>query len=311
MFKRKSKYQNRWSKPEKTAPSSLDRNWSKLRLALVAVVFGAIWGLLWFRAWEIQIVRGGELAEKVSRQQKGSELITGFRGSIYDRDGQILARSVEVRSVYVRPYEVEDMQGASAKLAEILKMKPANVAAALNSDKPFVWLKRKVDDRTAIMIQKANLKGVDLATEFERVYPFKQLAGQLLGFVNIDDVGIEGLEKVFDRELSAQSTKVEVVRDAAGRKLYGELVMGILVNHDGRVLEARVERGSGKRLLDRQAEAIVASAAPFGEFTKAMRKDTDQFDVTALFKFTRRGLETTLQSDELIDSGARLLDGAQ
>ncbi|MBQ9577901.1 MAG: TonB family protein [Ottowia sp.] len=99
--------------------------------------------------------------------------------------------------------------------------------------------------------------------------------------------------------------------EAAGRKLYGELVMGILVNHDGRVLEAHVERSSGNRKLDRQAEAIVASAAPFGEFTPAMRKDTDQFDVTALFKFTRRGLETTLQSDELIDSGARLLDGTR
>ena len=99
--------------------------------------------------------------------------------------------------------------------------------------------------------------------------------------------------------------------EAAGRKLYGELVMGILVNHDGRVLEAHVEKSSGIRLLDRQAEAIVASAAPFGEFTPAMKKDTDQFDVTVLFKFTRRGLETTLQSDELIDNSERLLDGAQ
>ena len=100
--------------------------------------------------------------------------------------------------------------------------------------------------------------------------------------------------------------------EAAGRKLYGELVMGILVNHDGRVLEAHVERSSKNRMLDRQAEAIVASAAPFGPFTPAMRKDTDQFDVTALFKFTRRGtLETTLQSDELIDTSARLLEGAQ
>ena len=99
---------------------------------------------------------------------------------------------------------------------------------------------------------------------------------------------------------------------AAGRKLYGELVMGILVNNDGRVLDARVERRSGNRMLDNLAESIVASAAPFGEFTPAMKKDTDQFDVTALFKFTRRGtLETTLQSDELIDGGARLLDGEQ
>ncbi len=221
MFKRKTKYHNRWAKPEKnTAQPSLDRDWSKLRLAAVAAVFGMIWGLLWFRAWDIQIVQGPELSEKVSYQQKGSELITGFRGSIYDRNGQVLARSVEVRSVYVRPYEIQDAQEASKILSEILHMDRKKVASALNSNKTFVWLKRKVDDRTAARIQEAKLKGVDLATEFERVYPFKQLAGQLLGFVNIDDVGIEGLEKSFDHELSAQSTKVEVLRDAAGRKLY-------------------------------------------------------------------------------------------
>lgn len=80
-----------------------------------------------------------------------------------------------------------------------------------------------------------------------------------------------------------------------GDKLYGELVMGILVNHDGRVLEAHVEKSSGIRLLDRQAEAIVASAAPFGEFTPAMKKDTDQFDVSVLFQFADDGtLKTTL-----------------
>lgn len=86
----------------------------------------------------------------------------------------------------------------------------------------------------------------------------------------------------------------------AGRKLYGELLMSLLVNHDGRVLDARVVRSSGNRNLDRLAEIIATRAAPFGNFTAAMRQDTDQFDVTARFKFTReQTLETTLQSDQL------------
>ena len=220
MFNKKSKYQNRWNRQEKTASPSLDRDWGRVRLAAVAVIFGAVWGLLWFRAWDIQIVQGPMLAEKVSRQQHGTELITGFRGSILDRNGQVLARSVEVRSVYVRPYEVQDIAGATHTLAEILNIEPAKVSAALSSNKSFVWLQRKVDDKTAARVRDANIKGVDLATEFERVYPFKQLAGQLLGFVNIDDVGIEGLEKAFDNELSAQSSRIVVQRDATGRKLY-------------------------------------------------------------------------------------------
>ena len=86
----------------------------------------------------------------------------------------------------------------------------------------------------------------------------------------------------------------------AGRKLYGELLMSLLINHDGRILDARVTRSSGNRNLDRLAEIIASRAAPFGNFTVAMRKDTDQFDVTARFKFTHeQTLETTLQSDQL------------
>ena len=86
----------------------------------------------------------------------------------------------------------------------------------------------------------------------------------------------------------------------AGRKLYGELLMSLLINHDGRILDARVTRSSGNRNLDRLAEIIASRAAPFGNFTAAMRKDTDQFDVTARFRFTHeQTLETTLQSDQL------------
>lgn len=83
----------------------------------------------------------------------------------------------------------------------------------------------------------------------------------------------------------------------AGHKLYGELLMALLINHDGRILDARVVQGSGNRILDRLAEAIAQAAAPFGLFTAAMRRDTDQFDVTARFRFTHeQTLETMLQA---------------
>jgi protein TonB len=85
-----------------------------------------------------------------------------------------------------------------------------------------------------------------------------------------------------------------------GRKLYGELLMSLLVNHDGRVLDTHIVQSSGDQKLDRFAQAIAQSAGPFGEFTPAMRHDTDQFDVTARFRFTHeQTLETTLQTDTL------------
>jgi len=91
----------------------------------------------------------------------------------------------------------------------------------------------------------------------------------------------------------------------AGRKLYGELLMGLLINHDGRVIDVQILQSSHDKMLDRLAEAIAQSAGPFGPFTPAMRQDTDQFDVTARFRFTHeQTLETTLQTDVLIPSPA-------
>jgi len=82
-----------------------------------------------------------------------------------------------------------------------------------------------------------------------------------------------------------------------GRKLYGELTMSVTIDAEGRVIETEIVRGSGSKLLDRRAVAIVNAAAPYGRFTAAMRKNADQLVITSRFRFTRdEGLETTLSS---------------
>lgn len=82
-----------------------------------------------------------------------------------------------------------------------------------------------------------------------------------------------------------------------GRKLYGELVMNVTVNFDGSVVETDVVRPSQSKTLDRQAVAIVMAAAPFGHFTKEMRRQADQLVITSRFRFTRdEGLATTLSA---------------
>ncbi|WP_088285462.1 energy transducer TonB [Ideonella sp. A 288] len=82
-----------------------------------------------------------------------------------------------------------------------------------------------------------------------------------------------------------------------GRKLYGELTMNITVDTRGRVVETEIVRGSGTRLLDQRAMAIVRAASPFGQFTVPMRQHADQIVVTSRFRFTREdGLETSLSA---------------
>jgi len=80
---------------------------------------------------------------------------------------------------------------------------------------------------------------------------------------------------------------------AGGKKLYGELMMILTVNFDGRLVSAEVAESSGNRLLDRRAEAIARNAAPFGRFTRDMRNQADQIVVVSRFKFTR---EETLET---------------
>ena len=79
-----------------------------------------------------------------------------------------------------------------------------------------------------------------------------------------------------------------------GKKLYGELVMILTVNHDGRVLSTEIVQGSGNRMLDTRAEAIARAAAPYGHFGPAMRTKADQIAVVSRFRFTR---EQTLETD--------------
>jgi len=79
-----------------------------------------------------------------------------------------------------------------------------------------------------------------------------------------------------------------------GKKLYGELVMILTVNHDGRVLSTEVVQGSGNRMLDTRAEAIARGAGPYGHFGPAMRAKADQIAVVSRFRFTR---EQTLETD--------------
>lgn len=196
-------------------------DWSVWRINFVIGIFCALWICLWLRAWQLQMIEGPRLADRARKQHTAIELVSGKRGLIYDRNGQVLARSVEARSIYARPQEIEDVRATAAKLSDILGMPAEKLAQELSgSSRKFVWLKRKVDDATAEAVRKAGLAGIGLSREYDRYYPFKHMAGQLLGFVGMDDKGLEGLELSLDSRLAAMPVRQTVERDAMGRKFY-------------------------------------------------------------------------------------------
>ncbi|MDR1857260.1 MAG: PASTA domain-containing protein [Desulfovibrio sp.] len=196
-------------------------DWPRMRCNIVVAVFALLWVGIWGRAWYLQMMKGPHLAAQARRQHTTTELVTGRRGVIYDRNGQILAQSVQSYSIYAKPHDIEDKVRAAEVLGALLGREPQPLYEELASARRnFIWIQRKVDDYTAEELRKADIQGLGLAKEYDRVYPLKHMAGQVLGFVNVDDRGCAGLEFTLDGRLASLSTRQVVQRDAQGRRFY-------------------------------------------------------------------------------------------
>lgn len=192
---------------------------SRGKIIFAATLFGIALLALWARAYHVQVVKGPEYAKMANRQYWASETVSGKRGEIFDRNGLLLAKSITTKSVYVRPNEVPDAWAVSQRLGKILGMPPKSISAMFGTKKRFVWVARKISDAQAHAIKEEMLPGVYLDAENSRQYPQGHMAGQLLGFLNIDGQGIEGVEKSFNDQMRPSSAKFTVQKDAAGNRM--------------------------------------------------------------------------------------------
>ena len=123
------------------------------------------------------------------------------RGDIFDRNGHLFAISDELDSIYALPFEMTAKKEIAAKLSSILNIKEKTILEKLQSKKNFIWIKRQINPDQAERIVKEKIKGVYLKKEYKRFYPNKNLASQILGFCDIDNRGVEGIEKALDSYL--------------------------------------------------------------------------------------------------------------
>ncbi|MDY7002087.1 MAG: penicillin-binding protein 2, partial [Thermodesulfobacteriota bacterium] len=226
------------------------RDWSRFRIAGVAVIFGLCWLALWARAFQVQILQGDALARMAGPQHIAAEFVSGERGRILDRQGRVLAKSVEVNSLYARPGEIKDVRVAAHDLGKILRKPAKEIAEKLGSKEPFVWIERQVADREAAYVRDLDRPGLYLVTEYRRLYPNGHLAGQLLGFVGVDGQGLEGLERSFEERLAGKSVRLAVSRDASGKRLY----------LDAKAREAAVVGGDVTLTLDADIQCVAERA---------------------------------------------------
>ncbi len=194
----------------------LHRNRFALLVAGVVVFSGAIVA----RLVNLQVVKADVLRARAARQHRQVIEVIGRRGAIVDREGRELAVSVMTRSLFAHPPRVKDPAGVAKRLAPVLQMREAEILALLRRDDPFVWIKRFLDPAVAREIEGMRLdpdgKAFGFQDEAGRRYPQDSLAVHVVGSTNIDQNGIEGIEKRFDDVLREENTRYLAVVDAKG-----------------------------------------------------------------------------------------------
>jgi len=185
-----------------------------LILAAVALFWmTAVFG----RVAYLQLFRHSEYLARASRQQRRVIEITPKRGAIYDRNMQALAMSAPVQSVFAVPTEVKDTAMAARLLSGVLAIPQDVVRQKLDGGGTFVWIQRKLPPEKAEAVKSLNLKGVYFQEENQRYYPKRDLAAHVLGFVDVDEKGLGGIEHEYDDLIRGKGEKIIVMADARQR----------------------------------------------------------------------------------------------
>jgi cell division protein FtsI (penicillin-binding protein 3) len=187
----------------------------RARVVLIGLVGG--FALLAGRALYLQAVKTDFLQEKgVARFERVIE-IPATRGRILDRNGEALAVSTPVKSIWAIPGDVAASGNERRKLAALLGLSRIELEKKLSdSDKDFVYLKRQVPPETAAAVQALGLKGIHELPEYRRYYPGGEVTAHVIGFTGVDDAGQEGIELAHQTILGGRPGSRRVIRDRRG-----------------------------------------------------------------------------------------------
>ena len=210
-------------------------------VTLLASAIGA--RLVWW-----QVVERDRLAAMALHQLAQEHSLPAERGEITDRNGELLATSVEVQSVFVTPPTIEDPGLTSALLAAALDMPAAEVRARIDNERSWVFLKRRVSAEVAERIRALDIRGVGLLPETKRVYPVTgagsetTLAAQILGFVDNNGAASYGVEQAQNAMLAGIPGEITAQEDVAGRRIADSVTL-LTEPIDGRDLRLTIDMG--------------------------------------------------------------------
>lgn len=222
MNKRNTKAKNNVSKINRKKELK-NKPVSSNRIALATIFIILLLGLLVLRLAFIQFIQGSDLKEQASRQQTTNRIISANRGTIFDSTGKILAQSASVDTITINPTRIkkENKEKVAKALSEIFELEYDKVLEQVNSTSSTETIikkveKDKVDKLNEWMKTNKMYSGINIDADYKRYYPYSNLASNLIGFCNTDNVGQEGIELKWDSILSGTPGKIVSINSGTG-----------------------------------------------------------------------------------------------
>lgn len=185
------------------------------RIAFLSTLMIVAWAGLGFRLFQIQIINGNEFREKGTRQGLKKEILKPLRGNIYDRNKAALSQNIIRYNIGAHPNQVRDKGMIASLLSSGTGAAPETYIKKLSVRKNFVFLERNLRKDECETLLDQDFDGIVIEKNSRRYYPQGRTLGQLVGFTNVDDAGLSGLEKRFESFLSGKSGWV--IRQRSGR----------------------------------------------------------------------------------------------
>lgn len=192
------------------------------KLKFIFIVFAVMAIVFFVRLFYLQVIVSDDYSSQAQASRTISFDISARRGTIYDRNGVVLATSVDATTVYCDPSEVTDVGYAAAKVAETLGGEPSDYTDALDSDTTtFAYVKRQADVEAAAKLKELDIDGIYFIEDSRREYPNGAIGGQVIGVCDVDGNGLTGLELQYDEILKGTPGTYSAQRGRDGMPIPG------------------------------------------------------------------------------------------
>lgn len=248
------------------------------RLLWSLLIFSVLFGALVVRLAYVQLGKGSELSAKAEESWRRNIPYTAKRGEITDRNGTVLAYNISSPTVMAIPVQVKEPEKTAQMLAPLLGMSQDKVFKIITKKGSMIEKiqpgGRKITMELAQEIRNLRLPGIVVAEDNKRYYPYGDLAAHILGFTGIDNQGLTGVERRYDKLLQGLQGSVSYLSDAAGRLMPGSSEKYV-APRDGLNLQLTIDK-SIQSIMERELDQAMVQYQARGAWSIAMDPNTGE-----------------------------------